>query len=350
MTISWVAIGGDSGTSGAGSGSFSPTMPSGVVDGDLLCVAVNSKPYDTTHSISSPSGFTEQATVTNGTTAQGVDTGSVRETVFTKTRTSSDTAVTVAYSAIYQGSQPLVFALAKTSGNAWNISATTGSDATSGSVDVSGATNLNWATGDWIVVTIACPTDVVHTSPSLSLPGCTLGTLTQRVADPNTTSGNDGSHFVYTAEITAGSSSGVPNFTASGSTNTGTVSAVFLRVSEAASGPITVNLGLVTEASTSQAVGRRKNLAVGQTTEADTAQAVGRSKRKATALATETGTAQPVTKVDPILRAIGQTTEASTAQAVARRKAVGVALASEANTAQPVTVDAPIIVAIGLAW
>lgn len=68
------------------------------------------------------------------------------------------------------------------------------------------------------------------------------------------------------------------------------VDAITVDFNTTASGPITVNVGQVTEADTAQAVTRRKSRAVNQATESDTVQPVGDSKSAAVNQATETDT------------------------------------------------------------
>jgi len=69
-----------------GSTSLSVSLPSGVSAGDMLILTVGGKPYDAT--INTPTGWTLIGSQqTNGSTASGVDSGSVTWAVFYKKAT-----------------------------------------------------------------------------------------------------------------------------------------------------------------------------------------------------------------------------------------------------------------------
>ena len=274
MTLSFVAVGNDVGLTDTAApfANVTPTLPAGMAADDLILLGVPCKPFSTTPG--TPTDYTQQATITNGSVANVADGGSIRETVFYKVHDGTEANPAITWPAAYDPTQPCIAGFHKTAAGAWTIESTTGTDATSGSVSATGAATLNLVTGDWIVVCVACPTDVLHTVPALSVPGCTLGTLTQRVGDPNTTAGLDCSHYIYTAAVTAGTASGAPVFTATGTGNVGMVSVVFVRLAEPA-GAIALTVQDAAQAQTADnvvlTVGGAVALTVQDATQAQTA-------------------------------------------------------------------------------
>ena len=80
---------------GDGTTSVSRNVPTGTTTGDIMLLFVGCKPFDAT--IVTPSGWTklDAGSGTNGTTASGVDTGSVQWATFYREWQSGDTTTTV---------------------------------------------------------------------------------------------------------------------------------------------------------------------------------------------------------------------------------------------------------------
>lgn len=112
-----------------GSTSLSVSLPSGVSAGDMLILTVGGKPYDAT--INTPTGWTLIGSQqTNGSTASGVDSGSVTWAVFYKKATASESSVSVSITSgnVFAGA---INCFTKTKG-AWRTpTAYFGSDTTS---------------------------------------------------------------------------------------------------------------------------------------------------------------------------------------------------------------------------
>jgi hypothetical protein len=94
-----------------------------------------------------------------------------------------------------------------------------------------------------------------------------------------------------------------------------------------------VDIGLVSETDTAQALVRRKSKAAGQPSETDTAQALVRRKRRALGQVTQADSAQPLVRAKR--RSLGLVSQTDLAQAIARRKAKALGQVTQADTAQP---------------
>lgn len=135
----------------------------------------------------------------------------------------------------YSPSMIATIAFQKTNPGLWTVEATDAIDvtATGTTFVLTGATQLNFTSGD-VVMLVTCHNDNVtnESEPSITIPGCTVGTITERLSTNSTATGNDGSLWCYTAEITSGTATGVPSAsitTASGESNG---VAVFVRINE----------------------------------------------------------------------------------------------------------------------
>ncbi len=93
----------------------------------------------------------------------------------------------------------------------------------------------------------------------------------------------------------------------------------------------TVDVNLITETATAQAMGRAKVKTIGLSSETDTAFSITATKGHTLGIATETDTAFSFGKVK--VKAIGLSTETDTALAIARTKTKAIGLTSETDTA-----------------
>lgn len=238
MTISYKGSGIFSSSAASGNNISIPGGASYSAD-DLALIFVGHKPYTSTVSLGAL--YTELSTATSGIVANGNGSGSTRTTSFERVmpNSSSTTAVYTLTSPSPVMGQALRFGIDP--GNSWNTYAcklTDGDDtgtAVSGYTGNAGAAppNGSFVSGDWIAIAVTIKDDAPnHTSQSLSIAGCTVGTITW-LAKNSTTSGNDGAMYLGYAQITDGSSTGHVTYTATSSVSgASTVSGNVVRLRE----------------------------------------------------------------------------------------------------------------------
>lgn len=236
MTIS--LRGTATGLTGGTTANLAFTLPTGVVTNDLLVAVAGWKPFSTTISSGSlTTEWTSQSPGANGSTANGVDVGSVYAQAWTKVHDGSEGNPSGSLSSAPSPRMSGMIAFQSTvAGSGWDVDSTNGSDAvvTGSTFSATGAADIGYKAGDWALVLVVHKTEAAtHTSPSLTISGTTVGTLTQRLATTTTTSGNDGGMFLYTAEIISGTSNLAPVFTVTtGGTNVSDGQVIFLRISD----------------------------------------------------------------------------------------------------------------------
>lgn len=239
-TVSFVATGNL--VAGAGN-NVSPVFPSGVLAGHIAVLVVANK-LDT-EAPNTPAGWTAPPNnaCTGGTGAAGVDSGPLRITVFTKEcdGTESLTTVTVSFTT-HTGAQAVIHVYSKDTGT-WNTAGSgdnTG-DTTSGTdFSVTMGLDPGVATGDMVGGVYAYTSDTPTAATNVvSVPGCTLGAVTQ-MASTGTTNGNDLRTTSVRAPVTAGTSTGVA--TISNTASVATTGAGFLyRVRAGGGGPVALD-------------------------------------------------------------------------------------------------------------
>lgn len=251
------------------------SMPGSQNAGDLMMLVCGGKPYSTNYSITDPGGsysWTLLDRSQSGTTADGNGTGSVwidaRYTISAGGGSGPEVnTITVQPDDQYTPFMRAGLRFTKTN-NAWDLAATNGADGDPSGTGVTAvmAANPGITANDMVVVCLSFPDDNVSviTSPSLSIPGCTVGTLTQQLSSVGTSAGRDGAMFVYTATITSGTASGVATFTGTVAGSDSECAIVLVRLRETAgvtthsgtasfsaqsnlSGPGTAELALETE-------------------------------------------------------------------------------------------------------
>lgn len=207
--------------------------------GDLEFVGITNKPFSSTPT-DDGSGFTQEATITSGSVANGNGTGSVRSTAFTKvlstTSSGSNTfsvasgSPTLAQTYRVRADSGLMstlgVGLADTDESLLTVSAT-GTVASGGIV-----------AGDLLLIVVGVKDEAIgHASKALTVAGCTLGTVTW-LAELDSTDGNDGSQWLGSVAVTAGSSTGALTYSATSSVAGGSATAVsIVRVRESAAIP-----------------------------------------------------------------------------------------------------------------
>lgn len=237
MTISLRAATGITATSDtkAPFGNLTYTLPTGHSTDDLLIAFYGGKPYNTVPS--TPTDYTAQSGGANGSTAMGAGSGSVYAVAFTKVHDGSESNPTSTFAAQYSpGIRAMIALDSDVSGSGWSVESTNGSDstATGTTFSATGASTISLTTGDWIVVLLVHNDDSSSDSAfAITVPGCTLGSVTQQLTGTLTTAtGNDGRMYVLTAPIDSGTASGAPTVTATTGTNDSDGQAVFLAVKE----------------------------------------------------------------------------------------------------------------------
>lgn len=223
MTISYVGAG----VFGSGTTSAVSAYPSGGAS-DLILALIGNKPYTSTPT---NADHTQVNTVTSGSVANTNGGGSVRATAFTRNVTTTAAGTTDSF-AVTSGSpttaQGLRFA---TTLGSWLVDAVglSDTDETGTTVSATGtASSGQIASGDWVVVHAVIKDEAPnHTSQTLTVAGCTVGTITW-LSKGTTTSGNDGGVYVGYAQITAGSSTGTCTYAATSSVSGAASTAVNL--------------------------------------------------------------------------------------------------------------------------
>ena len=185
------------------------TIPTGSTTGDLMLAFYGGKLFSTIPG--DPTDFIPLDTIANGTTAGAGGTGSVRASAWYKIYDGSETNPQSTMPAQYTPAMTAMISLTKTEEN-WTVQATDAIDAASGGTGYSAtaATTLPFFVGDWVIASYVHNDDSSNTTGfNITIPGCTLGTITQRLTGTLTTAtGNDGRMYVVTAPITAGAATG----------------------------------------------------------------------------------------------------------------------------------------------
>jgi PKD repeat protein len=194
------------------------TLPTGHTTNDVLLAFYAGKPYGTI--AGTPTDYTAQGSVTSGAnTANTNGAGSTRVQAFSKIHDGSESNPTSAFTAQYSPSMvAMVAAYSSISGSGWTINNTTGQDSTvtGTGISVTGG-SLTWNVGDVILFCSAGGDNLdTETSTSLSFSGgVTHSGLSELLSTNTTTTGNDGTMYVYTATIN-GAGTGAPTFAATG--------------------------------------------------------------------------------------------------------------------------------------
>lgn len=209
MAISFLAAG----AWASGSTSVAPALPAGASANTRMVLFVGCKPFNAT--INTPSGWTELAAGggTNGSVANGVDTGSVRWATFYRDWQSGDGAPTVS---VTSGNVTLasIRGFDKGAGDTWDTPvAGKGSDTTSGTgFSITSDVNLGIAAGDYLVHgAVIAGNNATFGTPTLTATGCTFGAVTESPAtEGSTATGNDLEASASYVNCTAGPSSAAP--------------------------------------------------------------------------------------------------------------------------------------------
>jgi len=208
-------------------------LPTNHVTHDLLLLGAGCKNYTTTMVVNT---FTATSTITNGTTAEGASSGSMRCSAWYKIDDGSETDPSIIFSAAYNPMMAWILGLRSTTvADTWVVTNTTATDATETGTTFSatGAATLAFNTGDWVVVFVSSNTETTAmTSGAITATGATFGTLTEQISDNITTIGNDGAFYCWTGEVSAGPATAAPVFTATTASGDSDGSCIILRIQE----------------------------------------------------------------------------------------------------------------------
>jgi hypothetical protein len=185
-------------------------LPSGITQGDMMVLFVGCKPFSAT--IGTPSGWNAltAGSGTNGSTASGVDTGSVQWKTFYRQHVTGDAAPTVT---ITSGNVSLgcINGFSKDWWEAWSTPESgKGSDTSSGTgYSITSDVNVQIAAGDYVLHgSVIAGDNSTFGTPTLTATSATFGTVTESPStEGTTTTGNDLEASCAYVNCTAGPSS-----------------------------------------------------------------------------------------------------------------------------------------------
>lgn len=221
---------GSLGTAATGTTSLSVALPSGIVAGDLLVLAIANK-YPS-NGPSTPSGYTFGAQATGGQGSAGADSGQTFCTVYYRVADgteSGNVAVTITSGNVSVGR------LIRYTGDGagWNLAFAVGDDASAGtSWSVTATSNPGIQADDFLLAFGATNSDAgTASAEAMSATGLVFASATE-IADTLNGSGDDCSLLGSQHPVTSGIASAAPVWTATLSAGSGTGGAVFVRVRE----------------------------------------------------------------------------------------------------------------------
>lgn len=210
------------------------TLPTGAVANDLLIAGYAAKNFAAIPN--GPTGYTLVDAGANGTVATGVGAGSVYVSGYYKNHSGTESAPSSTMSFPYALAMRGMIALTKSTANAWGVAGTMGYDTSSSGTAFSatGGSVLPYTTGDWVVAIVGHNDDSSSTTfatNAIAVPGCVVGTSTQRLTGTLTTAtGDDGRMYVVTASITSGTATGLPTITGTTGNNDSEGTVLFMIV------------------------------------------------------------------------------------------------------------------------
>ena len=206
------------------------TLPTPHGLGDLLIPIFGGKPYITYSN--NPAGYLPLMSANSGNSSPGIwDAGSVHLDAYHKIDNGSE-AATVTSTTAGGASDPTMTAMLafhKSSGE-WHLSCTTTSCETN-VINVTGTSQLGYKAEEMVVVIIVHNSDeALPSNPVITIPGCTVGPISQLLSINNSALGRNASMYVYAAQVVSGTASGKPSFSHTVQNNKGYATVTFLRV------------------------------------------------------------------------------------------------------------------------
>lgn len=236
MTISFVSATGLTATTDTAApfADITFTLPANITTDDILIAVYGGKPFGTAPG--DPSAYTATSGIANGNTGSGIGSGSVYAEMWYKTSGASETNPTSTMPAAYNIAMTAMLALRKTIPGSWTIQSTTAIDATSAgtSYSATAASTLRFSPGDWVVVSYVHNDDSSNSTLfSISIPGCTLDSVTQRLTGTLTTAtGDDGRMYVATTRVISGVATGAATVSCQTGNNDSDGASIILLVRE----------------------------------------------------------------------------------------------------------------------
>ena len=220
---------------------MSPVIPTSQVTGDMMLLIVGGKPYNSVLSVST-TGWASLSRFEDGTTAAGVDTGSMFVAAWWKVATSdTETNPTITEGAtVWNVVGAYVMVFSKDAGETWETPLMTGGgDATAGTgFSVTCATNPVNVTGDLAVSWGAFHSDAATPCTSHIVATQTNTTFTNThtpATDPETVTGGDMGMCSNVATVSGAGGVGAPIISATlGGVHTGSAGFIRLRAAAAA--------------------------------------------------------------------------------------------------------------------
>lgn len=243
MAIAWRGTGG--GVSGINN--LTPTVSAAQLVGDMMILIANGKPYNLGWSVAT-SGWASLGRGQSGTTAAGVDVGSMTTEVWYKEAlVDPETDPTVTEDTpVFNVANAIVLVFSKDASEAWETPVVVfGADETNGTdISVTYASDPGVAAGDWVIADCGMNTDALGPLTAALTPaqtGVTFGATTVR-REAETASGGDMSMHSTTTPVTSGTSSAAPTATGTGTASGGAdrLESAFIRLRVSAIEPVTV--------------------------------------------------------------------------------------------------------------
>jgi hypothetical protein len=238
MTVAFRA----QGTVGTGSTSVTPGLPAGLVNTDIVCIYITTKPDTAT--ITVPTNWSLGTSVAGGGGTTGVDAGPTRGTWIYRVKDSGWSTMPAITVTGGNSTAALAVAYSTTQGS-WDVAAASGvygTAATVTSVSSTMGSNPGITSGDFVLVGVSSMSDAptwsahAYTASGIS----NIGSTTERSDVIETTTGQDVGGVVVQFGNPTGTSTAAPVFTSTASTATrGTVAMLRIREFTATPDPIT---------------------------------------------------------------------------------------------------------------
>jgi hypothetical protein len=215
---------------------FTAAVPAAQVTGDMMLLIVTGKPFNLTYTMSA--GWASLGSAASGSTAAGVDTGSMFIEVWYKEATSdTETDPTITETGnTFNVASAAVCVFSKGAGEVWETPAgVTAADETTGTaLSFTFGSNPGGTTGDYVLVACGINTDAMGpltTDLTPSWTGITFGTADAGIEGESTTGGDMAAHYM-SRPVSSGTASAAPTATGTGTATGGAdrAAAAFVRL------------------------------------------------------------------------------------------------------------------------
>ncbi len=238
-----------------GTATITPAIPAAQVTGDMMILAVGTKPYNGANSISVATGWTSIGSATDGTVAAGTDTGSMKTELFYKIATSDTETNPQVDNSSNNVSGAVIIVFQKAANETWDTPVGAGGgDASAGTgFSVTASSNPGITAGDLLVGYAAIRSDAgTQSSITITATGATMGAFTESPAtDLATTSGGDMAMSGGYVAVSSGTASAAPVYASTlAASHTGSAFIVRLRVIPNVAPTVTLSAATNKEATT----------------------------------------------------------------------------------------------------